>query len=206
MKACMSTTSLIHFNVVFFLCSPQHHSPSSSSSSDSYDSDYDRAERPKNRKSQGSDGQSSQVSSPPLACWCLIFLKALLSDIFLFDCWLASMDGIQREAMATHRSPRRTRAVILTNTATTVMTSMTMMKRRMSTKVTCPSIRSQKIQFPRVREEDAMLMTRWREEAWGGWNNSSVWMLFEFKHLSYQIIPVETYLFYVWSLLPKCHF
>lgn len=87
------------------------------------------------------------------------------------------MDGIQKEAKA---SPRHTRAAILTNTATTVMTNMTMMKRRMIMKTM--SILSQKI--PRVTEGDATQKTRWGEETWGGWNNSSVWMLPVFKYVS----------------------
>lgn len=146
--------------------SPQHHSPSNSSSSDSYDSDYGRPERAKNRKSLGSsresDGQSSQVITSQLACCDMhsISLLVLLCDIFhIFDFGPFSTDGIQREAIATHRSPRRIRTMTLTNTVTTVMTSMIMMKRRMITKMTCLSI-SQKAQPPQVRERGAMLKTR----------------------------------------------
>lgn len=160
---------------LFPLPFPQHHSPSSSSTSDSYDSDYGKPERPKSRKSQGSsresDCQTSQVITSQLACWCLIFLLIFGCDIFLFDCGLFSTEGIQRAAMVTHRSLRHIRAVTLTNTATTVMTSMITTKKRMITMMTCLSIS----QPPQVRERAAMLKTRWREEAWGGWNNSSVW-------------------------------
>lgn len=137
--------------------SPQHHSPSSSSSSDSYDSDYDRPERPKNRKNQGasreSDGQSSQVSSAPRHADAKYSQRTYFVTVCSLD-FPNSMDGIQREAT---QSRHLTRVVILTNTVTTVMTDMTTKKRRMITKMTCPSTRSQRIQLPRVRGGDAML-------------------------------------------------
>lgn len=67
------------------------------------------------------------------------------------------MGGSLREAMS---SLLHTRVVILTNTATTAMINTSMMKRGMITMAICAITHSQRIQFPRVREEGAMLKSR----------------------------------------------
>lgn len=88
------------------------------------------------------------------------FKRVLKYATWLSCLWFNSMDETQREATATYTNPRRIRAAILTNTATTVTTSMTMMKRKMIMMMKCLSIHSQKTQTAQVWEEDDTLKTR----------------------------------------------
>lgn len=83
-----------------------------------------------------------------------ILLEIIVTDGFPS---LGSMDASPREATS---SLLRTRAVILTNTATTATINTSTTKRGTITMTRCAITRSQRIRFPRIREEGATLKSR----------------------------------------------